>query len=117
MAKRQTRTELNHRIKFGRFQSERNRNSGSYSKVFQEQYSVYFGYVQRSFKLQRELDGTKYEDTIGISIRHNPKITSSMSAEIGDVQYDIVDISIDHSQSYESFDVISLKRMDVDRNV
>lgn len=110
MANKLKPSDFNRKVAFGDVKTVTNPNTGGKDKEFVADFSLWYAPKTRTLHQQYELIGTKLENTKVIITHHNPKIEGMKMAKIGDVVYDIEDYSPDETNSYLTYDYITLKR-------
>ncbi|WP_419154097.1 phage head closure protein [Weissella viridescens] len=104
--------EFNRKAKFGEMKSVQNENTGAQVKTFVPLFSLYYAPVRRGLSLESQLEGTKFENTITIVIRHQAKVSDAMLVELDGVQYSIVNVESDDTNKYVAYDFVILKRIE-----
>jgi SPP1 family predicted phage head-tail adaptor len=111
MTRKLNRTDFKGRALFGVVKSVRNKNSGAYRDEFVESFSLFYAPVRRTLKMKVEIEGTKYEGTRAIYVRHTTQMNDVLKVQIDKVIYDVVEIDSDETGTYESFDIIMLRKV------
>lgn len=101
--------EMNRKAEFGQIKTIQNENTGSMKNDFVREFSLFYAPVERGLTIESKLDGTRFEDTITIAVRHNKAVNDTMMVKLGSTDYKIVKIQADDSNNYASFDKIILK--------
>ncbi|MBM7617254.1 SPP1 family predicted phage head-tail adaptor [Weissella uvarum] len=104
--------ELNRKADFGTVKSVQSSTTGAMREQFIKEMSLYYAPVERGLTMESKLEGTKFEDTISIAVRHNKALQESMVVKLADVQYKIVKIQPDDSNNYVTYDKIILKKVE-----
>jgi len=102
--------EMNRKAEFGVSETKRNPNTGANKMMFVKSFSLYYASVERGLSMESKLEGTRFEDTISIAIRHNTVVNDQLIVRINDVLYEIVKIQADDGNNYNAFDLIILKK-------
>lgn len=66
---------------------------------------------RRNLTQQYAVIGTTVEDSIVIGVAHDSRITKALGVTLAGVNYQILDISPDESNSYLTYDLITIKQV------
>lgn len=100
--------EMNRKAEFGVFETKRNPNTGVAKSVFVKSFSMWCASVERGLKMEASLEGTRFEDTISIAVRHNSTVNEQLMVRLDGQLYEIVKIQSDNGNKYNAFDLIVL---------
>jgi SPP1 family predicted phage head-tail adaptor len=96
---------------FGAIKSVSDPQTGVNVPTFVKQFRLHYAPIKRTLTQQYELVGTELQDTIIIAIRHNKDVQESMQVQIKDMAYTILNLSLDESNSYITYDFLTLKKV------
>jgi SPP1 family predicted phage head-tail adaptor len=100
---------FNKKIQAGTVKSVLNRDTGDYDETFVSLFSLWAYPQKRSLTQQYNLVGTDLEDTVVLIVRHNDQLSKSLEVLYDGDYYNILDISIDNSLNYMSYDYLTIK--------
>lgn len=103
-------SDFNHKANFGTVKTVQNPDNGSMKKTFVKAFSLWYAPKTRTLNQQYQLQGTSLENTKVIVVRHNPEVEAIKAVQIGDTMYDLVGYSPDESNTYNTYDFVTLKR-------
>lgn len=110
MAIKYTPQEMSKKADFGGTQSIKNRFSGAYIPTFVKEFTLHYKTIKRTLTQTYMLQGTELQDTKVIAVRHNSKLVNTLKVQIGEDIYSIKDISIDDSNDYIVYDLITISK-------
>ncbi|WP_056960183.1 phage head closure protein [Liquorilactobacillus satsumensis] len=96
---------------FGGVQSVKNKFSGANVPTFVKQFTLHYKDIKRTLTQTYMLQGTELQDTKIIAVRHNSKLVDTMKVQISGDSYDIKDISVDDSNDYITYDLITIAKV------
>lgn len=102
--------QMNKKASFGSIKSV-TKPSGVNVPEFTEEFKLHYSSVKRTLTQTYQLQGTELQDTKVIAIQHNPKVNDSLRVVLSGVQYKIVDDSIDDSNNYLTYDLLTIKKV------
>ena len=103
-------SDFNHKADFGTVKTVQNPDNGSMKKTFVKEFSLWYAPKKRTLNQQYQIQGTSLENTKVIVVKHNQEVEAIKAVQIGDVMYDLVGYSPDESNTYNTYDFVTLKR-------
>ena len=94
---------------FGRPKTVTNRNNGMQVAKFVKEFSLHVFPQKTTLNRLYETIGTQYEDSITLVIQHNPKVNDSLQVVYKGKTYKIINISVDDSANYVTYDFLTLQ--------
>lgn len=104
-------SDLNKTVAFTTIKSVQNPNNGSMSKKPVTLFTKKGAQRRRTLNQQYSALGTTIEDSIVIGVRHDSRITKALSVLWKGEKYEILDISPDESNTYITYDLITVKKV------
>lgn len=103
--------EMSRKVEFGVVESKRNEHTGSFKEAFVKSFSMYYASVDRGLKIESQLEGTRFQDTVSIAVRHNSLINEQLVVRVSGDVYGIVKIQSDDTNTYNGFDLVVLSKL------
>lgn len=104
-------SDLNLKAEFTTFQTVISPVNGSQIKKPITLFTKWAGYRRRTLNQTYQINGTTLEDSILIGVKHDERINKTLGVTIKGVNYSIQSISPDETNSYFTFDLITLKKV------
>ncbi|WP_439424830.1 phage head closure protein [Oenococcus alcoholitolerans] len=103
---------LTRRGSFGQNQQVPNK-AGGFSYQFISSFQRWYGVRRRTMNQNYQIYGSELQDTIDIIIRHDPTVNSKFTFQTKNgTQYQIVSISPDETDGLNTFDILTLKKIE-----
>lgn len=100
---------FNKKIAFGTLKSVQNEDTGSNKTSFESAFSLWTMPYTRTLTQSLSINGTAYQDSIQMVIRHNPAVNRELIAQYSGQLYKIIDNSVDDSNQVIGYDILTLK--------
>lgn len=99
------------RAEFGVTKSILNKNSGVNEPQFVKQFSLHVYPQKRTLDMQYRALGTNYQNAITLVVRHTHRINDQLEVKYDGEKYRIINISSDDSTNYQTYDFLTLQRV------
>lgn len=103
---------FNKRAEFGVTKSILNKNSGVNEPHFVKQFSLHVYPQKRTLDMQYRALGTNYQNAITLVVWHTHRINDQLEVKYDGEKYRIINISSDDSANYQTYDFLTLQRID-----
>lgn len=100
---------FNQKIAFGTLKSVQNEDTGANTTRFEPSFSLWTMPYTRTLTQSLSINGTAYQDSIQMVIRHNPAVNRELIAQYDNQLYKIIDNSVDDSNQVIGYDILTLK--------
>ena len=100
------------RADFGTTKSILNENSGVNEPKFVKQFILHVYPQKRTLDMQYRALGTNYQNAITLVVRHTHRINDQLEVKYAGELYKIINISSDDSANYQTYDFLTLQRID-----
>ena len=97
---------------FGTTKSVLNDNSGVNEPCFVKQFSLHVYPQKRTLDMQYRALGTNYQNAITLVVRHTHQINDQLKVKYDGEEYQIINISSDDSTNYQTYDFLTLQKID-----
>ncbi|MBU7530558.1 phage head closure protein [Lactiplantibacillus pentosus] len=103
-----TPASFNRKLQIGTTKTVQNPINGTSKQTFISQFSLYCAPYTRSIAYSYQLTAEQLEQVVVI-IRHNPKVYEGIKCQYQGNLYSVVNDSMDDSNSYLTYDYLTLK--------
>ncbi|MHA6973931.1 phage head closure protein [Levilactobacillus brevis] len=100
---------FNQKLVFGVLKSVQNENTGANETSFEPSFSLWTMPYTRTLSQNLSINGTAYEDSIQMVVRHNSAINRQLIVQYSNQLYKIIDNSVDDSNQVIGYDILTLK--------
>lgn len=97
---------------FGDVKSTTNRHTGMQVPHFVRKFSLHVYPQKTTLNRLFAQFGTQYQDSITLVIKHNPAVHDKLKVKYQGTLYKIINISVDDSANYQTYDFLSLQKLE-----